>query len=272
MRPGRRIVVRIVASGLVVAALVVAGIAIWAARGKKTARASLCQVNVGSSKYVIDLAQAANATTIAAIGKRLDVPDHAVTIALATALQESQLHNLAYGDRDSLGLFQQRPSQGWGTAAQIMNPRYAAAAFFTALERIPSWQTMPVTEAAQAVQHSDAPQAYASWEPLARALAIATTGETAAGLASQFSPTRSNTTPASPLPALTTELGPSGLGVPVTTARGWTIATWLVAHADQYRITTIHFAGRQWTPRGVWTATADHATGVRITQASTVRE
>jgi len=272
MRSGRRIGVRVVASALVVAALVGAAIAIWAAMGKKTIRASLCRVDVGSSTYVIDLAQAANAATIAAVGKRLDVPDHAVTVALATALQESQLHNIAYGDRDSLGLFQQRPSQGWGTAAQVMNPRYAAAAFFEALERIPNWQTMPVTGAAQAVQHSDAPQAYAFWEPLARTLAIATTGETAAGLACQFSPTRSNSLPASPLPALTAELGPSSLGVPVTTARGWTIATWLVAHADEYRITTVHFAGRQWTPRGLWTTTANNKTGVQFTQASTVRE
>jgi hypothetical protein len=269
MRSGRRISVRVVASVLVVAVLIVAAIAIWAAMGNKTIRASLCRVTVGSSKYVIDLSQAANATTIAAVGKRLDMPDHAVTIALATALQESQLHNLAYGDRDSLGLFQQRPSQGWGTAAQVMDPRYAAAAFFRALERIPGWQSMPVTDAAQAVQHSNAPQANALWEPLARALAIATTGETSAGLACQFSPTRSNTTPTSPLPTLIRELGPSSLGVPVSAARGWTIATWFVAHADQYHITTVHFAGLQWTPHGLWTATAHHETGVQITQAPT---
>jgi len=272
MRSDRRIAVRVVASALVFAALIVAAIEIRVAMEKNTIQASLCRVTVGSSQYVIDLAQAANATTIAAVGKRLDMPDHAVTIALATALQESQLHNLAYGDRDSLGLFQQRPSQGWGTAAQVMNPRYAASAFFKALERIPRWQTMPVTDAAQAVQHSNAPQAYALWAPLARTLAIATTGETAAGLSCQFSSTRSSTTPASPLPALTRELGPSSLSVPESTARGWTIATWLVAHADQYHITIVHFAGRQWTPRGVWTATANHDPGVDITQAAAVRK
>ena len=72
------------------------------------------------------------------------------------ALQESGLHNLSYGDRDSLGLFQQRPSQGWGTPAQIMSPRHAAAAFYRRLSRIAGWQAMPVTEAAQTVQHSAA--------------------------------------------------------------------------------------------------------------------
>ena len=263
---------RVLVSAVVVAVVVVAAIAIRAALAKKTIRVSLCRTTVGSSQYVIDLAQAANATTIAAVAKQLDMPDHAVTIALATALQESQLHNLAYGDRDSLGLFQQRPSQGWGTAAQVMDPTYASAAFFKALERVPGWQTMPVTDAAQAVQHSSAPQAYALWEPLARTLAIATTGETAAGLACQFSLTRSNTTPVSPIPALSRELGPSSLGVPVSTARGWTIATWLVGHADQYRITAVRFAGLQWTPRGLWTATATNGVGVHIIQTPTRHE
>src|SRR5262249_15352840 len=151
--------------------------------------------------------------------KRLALPDHAVTIALATALQESQLHNLSYGDRDSLGLFQQRPSQGWGSAAQVMQPDYAAGAFFTALERVQGWQTMSVTAAAQAVQHSDAPDAYATWEPLARTLAIAATGERPAALACEFAMRPAPIRPASPAPALRRELGEAGLATPVTTAR-----------------------------------------------------
>ena len=121
--------------------------------------------------YTLDVEQAASATTIAAVGKRLGLPDHAVTVALAAALQESQLRNLAYGDRDSLGLFQQRPSQGWGTATEILTPSYAAAAFFRALQRIPSWETLPITDAAQKVQLSGAPTAYAKWETEARTLA-----------------------------------------------------------------------------------------------------
>ena len=94
--------------------------------------------------YTLDIDQAANSTTIAAVGKRLGLPDHAVTVALATALQESRLHNLPYGDRDSLGLFQQRPSQGWGTATEILTPSYAAAAFFRALTQSPNWADAPV--------------------------------------------------------------------------------------------------------------------------------
>src|SRR6202040_3382624 len=113
---------------------------------------SECRASAGSSRFVLDLDQANHATTIAAVGKRMGLPDHAVTIALAAALQESQLHNLDHGDLDSLGLFQQRPSQGWGTAAEVMTPSYAAAAFYEHLVRVPGWETLPVTVAAQRVQ------------------------------------------------------------------------------------------------------------------------
>jgi len=215
----------------------------------------------------MDLDQAANATTITAVAKQLGMPDHAVTIALATALQESELHNVSYGDRDSLGLFQQRPSQGWGTRAQILDPRYASTRFFQALARVPGWETMSVTSAAQAVQRSGAPEAYAPWAPMARALAIATTGEVAAGLTCQFALSKSKVGPPSPQAALTSAFGPSTLGATTTAARGWTIASWLVSHAQEYRITSITFAGRQWSPHGVWRVVSDNTRAVSIVQA-----
>jgi hypothetical protein len=216
--------------------------------------------------YVIDPEQAANATTITAVGKRLGLPDHAVTIALAAALQESQLRNLRYGDRDSLGLFQQRPSQGWGTPAQLLDPQYSAGAFFKALAQVPGWETRSVTSAAQAVQHSGAPDAYATWAPLARRLAIATTGEVPAGLTCQFALQRSTTRPPSVAPTLTRLFGPNALGVPSSQARGWTVATWLVAHAEPYRIVSVRFATREWTPSGTWTTTHTNG-GVQVTQS-----
>jgi cell wall-associated NlpC family hydrolase len=93
-------------------------------------------------------------------------------IAIATALQESTLRNLENAvDHDSLGLFQQRPSQGWGTREQILDPVYASNSFYNRLVRVPNWQTRPLTEAAQAVQRSAYPNAYAKWEPLATKLA-----------------------------------------------------------------------------------------------------
>ncbi|MFF3069172.1 C40 family peptidase [Kitasatospora sp. NPDC057936] len=114
--------------------------------------------------------QIPNAKTIQATGVAMHIPARGQIVALATALQESGLRNINYGDRDSLGLFQQRPSQGWGTAAQIMQPVYASTKFYEALQQVSGWQSMTVTQAAQAVQRSGFPDAYAKWEPLATAL------------------------------------------------------------------------------------------------------
>lgn len=121
--------------------------------------------------------QIPNAKIIVATGVSMHVPPQGQVVALATAMQESRLRNLTSGDRDSLGLFQQRPSQGWGTADQIRDPVYASTAFYTALLKVPGWQQLTVTQAAQQVQHSGFPDAYAQWEDLARALqkAIAAT-------------------------------------------------------------------------------------------------
>ncbi|WP_328912440.1 MULTISPECIES: C40 family peptidase [unclassified Streptomyces] len=114
--------------------------------------------------------QVPNAKTIAATGLAMGIPARGQVVALATALQESGLRNLTYGDRDSLGLFQQRPSQGWGTAEQILDPVHASTRFFEALEQVSGWQSLSVAQAAQAVQKSGFPDAYAKWEPLATAL------------------------------------------------------------------------------------------------------
>jgi cell wall-associated NlpC family hydrolase len=114
--------------------------------------------------------QVPNAATIVATGLSLDVPKKGQIIALATAMQESRLRNLGYGDRDSLGLFQQRPSQGWGSAQQIRDPVYASEQFYKHLLKVDGWQQMTITQAAQAVQKSGLPDAYAQWENLATAL------------------------------------------------------------------------------------------------------
>ncbi|MFD4123906.1 C40 family peptidase [Streptomyces globisporus] len=121
--------------------------------------------------------QIPHAQTIVAAGISLHVPRRGQIVAIATAMQESRLRNLSYGDRDSLGLFQQRPSQGWGTADQIRDPVYSAERFYKALVTVDGWEQLTVTQAAQAVQQSGYPNAYAQWENLATALqkAIATT-------------------------------------------------------------------------------------------------
>src|SRR4051794_26767983 len=136
--------VRRIGVGAVVVALIAAGVVITLSFRHHPAPLPSCVASTGTKTYTLDIDQAANAATIAAVGKRLGLPDHAVTVALAAALQESRLRNLDYGDRDSLGLFQQRPSQGWGTETEIQTPSYAAAAFFRALARVHGWETMAI--------------------------------------------------------------------------------------------------------------------------------
>jgi cell wall-associated NlpC family hydrolase len=126
-----------------------------------------------------DRDQLANAATIVSVGIGRGIPARGLVIAVATALQESALRNLGTAtDHDSLGLFQQRPSQGWGSPAQLLDPVYAANAFYTKLLTVPNWQWLPLTDAAQAVQRSAYPGAYAKWEPDATALVALSTGPT----------------------------------------------------------------------------------------------
>lgn len=136
--------------------------------------------SVGATTTVLTNEMATNARTIIAVGRSLGVSDYGLVIALSAAMQESSLRNLNYGDRDSLGLFQQRPSTGWGTPAQVTDTVYASKLFFggpknpntgntRGLLDIPGWQSMTVTQAAQAVQRSAYPDAYAKWEKSARA-------------------------------------------------------------------------------------------------------
>ncbi|MER5432991.1 heavy metal transporter [Streptomyces sp. NPDC002588] len=144
-----------------------------------------CRVVSGSGtgpSYEFTPEQAVNAATITAVGTNRNMPERAVAIALATSLQESGLRNLTHGDRDSLGLFQQRPSQGWGTAKEVSDPAYAANVFYEHLAKVPDYTKLPLTVAAQRVQRSGYPEAYAKHEPDATLLAAALTGTSAAAL------------------------------------------------------------------------------------------
>ncbi|MGV9764946.1 M23 family metallopeptidase [Micromonospora tulbaghiae] len=149
---------------LATAFLCVAGVATL------TGAASACSVITTPSGTTgqYDAEQLHHAQVIVTVGVQNRIPVRGQIIAVATALQESGLRNLSHlgenNDHDSLGLFQQRPSQGWGTPEQLMNPAYAAGAFYRKLVTIPGWQTMPLTVAAQAVQRSAYPDAYAKWE------------------------------------------------------------------------------------------------------------
>ncbi|MFF3867061.1 M23 family metallopeptidase [Micromonospora sp. NPDC001898] len=122
--------------------------------------------------------QVGNAAQIVAVGRQRGVPARGWVIAVATAMVESSLRNLRGGDRDSLGLFQQRPSQGWGTPAQILDPVYASGKFYDKLLRITGWERLPVTVAAQRVQVSAFPDRYGQYEHDAEQVVAAVTGVT----------------------------------------------------------------------------------------------
>jgi cell wall-associated NlpC family hydrolase len=182
--------------------------------------------------------QIPNAKSIVATGVSLKVPERGQRIALATAMQESRLRNLPSGDRDSLGLFQQRPSQGWGTPQQLRDPVYASTKFYKALLSVDGWQQMTLAQAAQAVQKSAFPDAYAQWEKLARALqtAVAKTlpndGDPVAGLGTDAAPASPVCSPGEdgsafgPIPDGTVPKGyeiPKDASAKVRTAIGWSM-------------------------------------------------
>jgi hypothetical protein len=218
-------------------------------------------------EVTLDTVQMANAATISAVGIRRGMPERAVVIALATALQESKLENLEDGDRDSLGLFQQRPSQGWGTPENIQDPRYAADRFYTALKRVQDWQKMRVTEAAQRVQHSAYPNAYAKWADESAVLAKALTGRATGAVACTVTGVpalRGAAASAALLEGLRLDWGKglakatadqaAGLTLAVSDAStGWRYAHWLVSHASDKGLERVRFADLEWhAPDGRW--------------------
>ncbi|NUP18780.1 MAG: heavy metal transporter [Streptomyces sp.] len=238
------------------------------------------------ARYEFTPEQAVNAATIAAVGTGRKLPERAVTIALATALQESGLRNIGHGDRDSLGLFQQRPSQGWGTEKEIQDPIYASGIFYEHLVKVRGYTELPLTVAAQRVQRSGFPEAYAKHEPDATLLAAALTGRSAATLTCEGLPgTASAGGTDSVRAALVRDFGQDALqsaaaevgtakGTPTPAPaviesdgrtvvlpvpgergsdagrgaheRGWQLAHWAVANASDLHIQRVSYAGREW--------------------------
>src|SRR3954463_4682544 len=156
---------------VLVALVVVVGLA-WDADGKDAA-VPTDSCTLPASGVTLTGEQLANARTIAQVAWDRGLSERAVVIALATAMQESHLRNLDHGDRDSLGLFQQRPSQGWGTPEQVQDPAYAAGKFYDHLVQFPGWGPGRLTDIAQGVQRSGFPEAYQKHEAMAVELAAA---------------------------------------------------------------------------------------------------
>ena len=225
-----------------------------------------CQAGTGAAAIPLAVSQAGIAATIAGVAARHGLGKQAVTIAYATALQESKLQNLDYGDLDSVGVFQQRPSQGWGTTAELEDPVYATTKFFAALVKVRGYATMPVSQAAQDVQHSADGYAYEQWAGMAQLLANYFTGSRAARVSCWYSPGgKADLTGV--LKQLTSTFGrggKDGVRVAVSTDRSaekkaesvavvrvqraaaWAVASWLVAYAQQYGISQIRYASYVW--------------------------
>jgi hypothetical protein len=260
----RRIIGIMVAIGAVVTLVAVGVHSLVTKMELPTAKTARCEL-VGSP-YSLSTEQAANAATIASVATTRKLPARATTIALATALQESKLVNVEYGDRDSVGLFQQRPSQGWGSPSQILDPRYSASRFFDALVKVRNWEKRKLTEAAQAVQASGHPTAYQQWEDQATVLSAAFTGAEPALVSCSFPEPTVAATPVKVLQLLGKELPGTRLGVngrigEVRATVPWATVGWLVAHADRLGIDSVEHDGRRWTRADGWrveqTAAAD---------------
>jgi hypothetical protein len=276
--------------GIGVLSLVIGGGIAWLG-GKRLPTilppAEECTATVNGQTVVLDFEQAEAAAIIAGISVRRGLPARAATIALATAYQESNLRNLAHGDRDSLGLFQQRPSQGWGTAQQVRDPYYATGKFYDALVKIRNYQKLPVTVAADRVQRSAFPNAYADHEADARVLASALTGQSKSAFSCtvntddvpQEAIGKEGLTPRAAV--VRKDLGrtfgklstggyaPGGVRSghmegsahyegravdvfvrPISaanTTKGWAMAQYLVARADLLKIKTVIFSDKIWT-------------------------
>ncbi|HET8683920.1 MAG TPA: hypothetical protein VFM54_18925 [Micromonosporaceae bacterium] len=255
--------------GVVLVLTLVTGLGLFL--GLRTADVKLPDVRLyactvqAEGTVTLDWEQMANSATIAAVGIRRGLPERAVVVALATALQESKLRNLSGGDRDSVGLFQQRPSQGWGTPEQIRDPRYSAGRFYTALLRVRGWQEMRVTDAAQAVQRSAYPQAYERWADESTVLTTALLGHASGAVACSLpDPELRGEAAAAALgnhlqldwgDATTASGGGPELTLAVSGTRsGWQYAHWLVSHAANVGVIRVAFEDREWTAKsGAWT-------------------
>jgi hypothetical protein len=238
-----------------------------------------CTADAGGRSGDLATDQAANAALITAVAVRRGLPARAASIALATALQESKLRNIDYGDKagpDSRGLFQQRPSQGWGTTEQVMEPYFASNAFYDALVKVSGYESMNITDAAQRVQRSAYPDAYAKHEAVARAFASALTGQTPAGLDCSLRAPDAAGDPAVVLEGLTAALGDVPASADGTTllvkaegTQAWAVAHWAVANAKALSITEVQVDDRRWNreSRDGWQAAQVPPGQLRITVA-----
>lgn len=250
---------------VLLAAVLVAGVLVVSVvTDRDPRRSEYCVARVGETRAQVDVEQARWSALMAAIAQNRGLPPRATTIAIATAFQESKIRNIDYGDRDSVGLFQQRPSQGWGTVEQIMDPAYSIGRFYDGLEKVDDYTSKEITVAAQEVQRSAFPGAYAQHEDYARALASALRGYSPAAFTCQVNPVGGGSvrTVAADVDRAFGEIDRSTdeaedaltyrfTGDPADVrARGWALAQYLVASSVDLRVASVSFDGLRWTAEG----------------------
>ena len=259
-----------------VAAVVVGGVygvrALW-----NTAKSHLAGDTCSIGDYDLDTDQAAVAAAmVGAVTKyRIDLPERATVLTLAAGLQESKLRNLAPGDgdRDSVGVLQQRPSQGWGGGDpnKLTDVGEATKEFLDALMKVPHWQKLPLAEAVQDVQISADGTAYAKHEDEAQTLADALQGVKPAAIACDFDKPTKVATGAKVAQQARDQLGVTtpivqGNTVRVPGAR-WQTAAWFVANADRLGIDRVAYDGKQWTRSDGWKDSTASSAAVTATLA-----
>ncbi len=247
------------AAAVVVIVIIVAFLAFFKAKHLQfpTPGVSGCVVRGHRFDVPLEASQAGIAATIAGVAAHRTMPVRAITIAYATALQESDLANLDYGDRDSVGVFQQRPSQGWGTRHQLLDPVYASTRFFAALAAIPHYQKLRIYKAAQDVQHSADGSAYAQYAPQGAQMAGGFSGTRPRAVwcwyaapikgKGKLGAAASQLRHAYGFVAISHSGDPVARVVVHNTELGWSMAAWLVSHADKFRIKLVSYQGYRWT-------------------------
>jgi hypothetical protein len=247
---------------LVVVLVAVVGLAIGARALWNAAQSVVRSEGCDFGSYNVELARSQNAATMVSVVLKRALPERAAVLVIGAALQESKLDNIpsGQGDRDSVGVLQQRPSQGWGTAAALSDVHYATSKFLDALVKVPNWQTDPLADVIQKVQISADGSAYARHEAQAQAMSDALTGNTEAGVSCHFGKPGQVAAISTVATMLASDLP---VNAPITSGRnltvvgaGWATAAWLVTHADSLGVDQVAYAGQRWQRSNGWRADA----------------
>jgi hypothetical protein len=256
---------------VLLAGAVVGSFTLWP-KGKTTVTYPHCTFATSVGPVQITTDQAWVAATLVGTVTAKELPDQAAFLVLMAAWQESKLSNIpaGAGDRDSVGVLQQRPSQGWGSATDLADLHYAAAKFLAALVTHDGWESMDPAHAIQLVQISADEAAYNRHKTEADGLAQALLGRSAAALSCQFDPPTQVAPPDRVIELLTADLPvnpPSAAGRDISVpGAGWQTTAWFVANADRLGIDAVSYDGKRWTRAAQWqpepnaTATAVVAT------------